>query len=158
MSENQVIQVGNLIESKWPNPTAGRVYDAEGTAPTLNTMTGGGREPMIVEVIGGIGEKKSNSGTQFYQQDRIYNKDKLSPALNSSGEDLAPKTIDAVAMRGRDKNNPSFRGKSNENFEQRLENNPEGIANTLTTVQKDNMVLIRQATKDGLIPCKIGGR
>ena len=25
-----------------------------------------------VKVLGGIGEKKSNSGTQYYQQDRIY--------------------------------------------------------------------------------------
>ena len=25
-----------------------------------------------VKVIGGIGEKKSNCGTQFYQQDRVY--------------------------------------------------------------------------------------
>ena len=24
------------------------------------------------QVLGGIGEKKSNNGTQFYQQDRIY--------------------------------------------------------------------------------------
>ena len=24
------------------------------------------------KVLGGIGEKKSNSGTQWYQQDRIY--------------------------------------------------------------------------------------
>ena len=26
-------------------------------------------------VIGGIGEKKSNNGTQWYQQDRIYDGD-----------------------------------------------------------------------------------
>ena len=25
-----------------------------------------------VKVLGGLGEKKSNSGTQWYQQDRIY--------------------------------------------------------------------------------------
>ena len=25
-----------------------------------------------VKVLGGIGEKKSNGGTQYYQQDRIY--------------------------------------------------------------------------------------
>lgn len=24
------------------------------------------------EVIGGLGEKKSNGGTQWYQQDRVY--------------------------------------------------------------------------------------
>lgn len=35
---------------------------------------GGQQEPKVIEprVIGGIGEKKSNGGTQWYQQDRIY--------------------------------------------------------------------------------------
>lgn len=27
---------------------------------------------MKAKVIGGIGEKKSNKGTQWYQQDRVY--------------------------------------------------------------------------------------
>lgn len=46
-----------------------------------------------------------------------------------------------VAMRGRDPENPSDRTSGNPNLEQRLEPNSEGISNTLTTVQKDNMVL-----------------
>lgn len=29
-------------------------------------------EPKVAECIGGIGEKKSNGGTQYFQQDRIY--------------------------------------------------------------------------------------
>lgn len=62
-----------------------------------------------------------------------------------------------VASRGRDKDDPSFRGPSNENFEQRLEERTDGLTNTISTVQKDNLVLIKQATKDGYIPCEIGG-
>lgn len=34
-----------------------------------------------VEVWGGLGEKKSNSGTQWYIQDRIYDSEGLCPAL-----------------------------------------------------------------------------
>lgn len=45
-----------------------------------------------------------------------------------------------VAMRGRNPNNPSDRTPGIE-LEQRLEQNSEGICNTLTTVQKDNLVL-----------------
>lgn len=41
--------------------------------------------------------------------------------------------------------------------EQRLEPNTEGLCNTLTTVQKDNMILIRQATQKGYIECEVGG-
>lgn len=66
-----------------------------------------------------------------------------------------------VAQRGRDKTNHSHRGKTNENYEQFLEPAMWGGCNTITTVQKDNlvleMVLIKQATKSGVIPCKIGG-
>ena len=36
-----------------------------------------------VKVIGGIGTKKSNNGTQFYMQDRIYD-DKIAPAITAS--------------------------------------------------------------------------
>lgn len=46
-----------------------------------------------------------------------------------------------VAMRGR---------KDGQNLEP-------NTTNTITTVQKDNLVLVRQATKEGLITCKIGG-
>ena len=45
--------------------------------------------------------------------------------------------------------------------EQRLEPNSQGICNTITSVQKDNMVLetvkIRQATQQGYIECEVGG-
>lgn len=103
-----------------------------------------------------------------------------------------------TAMRGRNPDNPSDRTPGIE-LEQTLEPNSEGICNTLTTVQKDNMVCeigyidkgtgkhqsnivysedgispcisasygykqppamfveVKQATKDGYIPCKIGG-
>lgn len=65
------------------------------------------------------------------------------------------------AMRGRNPDNPSDRSKGTD-LEQRLEANHDGTTNTLTTVQKDNLVMenkvkIRQATKEGTIECKIGG-
>ena len=88
-------------------------------------------------------------------------------------------------MRGRDPQNPSDRTAGNPNLVQRLEPNSEGISNTITTVQKDNMVLelgyiekgtgkhqsnvvysedrlsptieVKQATKEGSIPCEVGG-
>ena len=45
-----------------------------------------------------------------------------------------------AAMRGRDVTNPNHRGKANENYRQRLEIN-RGGSNTLSTVQKDNLVI-----------------
>ena len=36
-----------------------------------------------VKVWGGIGEKKSNKGTQWYLQDRIFDSNGLCPALST---------------------------------------------------------------------------
>lgn len=42
----QVAQLYGL--GKEPNPQAGRVYDANGISPTMDTMRGGNREPKII--------------------------------------------------------------------------------------------------------------
>ena len=67
-----------------------------------------------------------------------------------------------VASRGRSPQNPSDRTKGIP-LEQRLEIREGGITNTITSVQKDNLVmeketvLIKQATKSGMIECEVGG-
>ena len=40
-----------------------------------------------VKVWGGLGEKKSNNGRQWYIQDRIYDSDGLCPALTAYKSD-----------------------------------------------------------------------
>lgn len=70
-----------------------------------------GVDEIKVEVLGGLGEKTSNGGTQFFNQHRIYDTEQLCPALNAC--EVIPKICDTV--------------------------------------------LVKQATKDGYIPCKIGG-
>ena len=45
------------------------------------------------------------------------------------------------ALRGRDRDNPSLRGRSNENYEQLVELVGRGHTCTITSVQKDNLVL-----------------
>lgn len=91
----EVKQVANLIEEggNFQNPQRGRVYNTEGIAPTICTYGGGNLEPKII-----------------------------------------------VAMRGRNPENSKSR-EAGLPTEQRLEPNTQGICNTLTTVQKDNMVL-----------------
>lgn len=46
-----------------------------------------------------------------------------------------------VASRGRNPDNPSERGRSNGKYRQRLEINRGGVSNTLTGVQKDNLLM-----------------
>lgn len=47
---NKIIQLGNLRKDtkNFTNPQTGRIYSAEGIAPTLNTCQGGSREPKVL--------------------------------------------------------------------------------------------------------------
>lgn len=121
-----------------------RVYNTETISPALNAC-GEGLVPKVVDCIAYDEQNKTLRDDTF----GTLTTDGSSPKHNN-------RVIECVAMRGRNPENPSDRRKGIE-LEQRLEVNTEGIANTITTVQKDNMVLIRQATKDGVIPCRIGG-
>jgi DNA (cytosine-5)-methyltransferase 1 len=103
-----------------------RVYstDAVSTAVTTSYMPSILEEkPVIIEDTQG-----------FEGEPKIYND--CSPTLRSERSGL--KTI--VAMRGRNPENPSDRTAGSPT-EQRLEPNSQGICTTLTSVQKDNLVL-----------------
>lgn len=103
----------------------GFIYGESGIAPTLNAC--GYKDPTKVK-IKQIGTKlDSNGGTQPYQQDRVYDSEGIVPALNQGKSDLI------VAMRGRYNEDGTI--------SQKLEINPSGNSNTLTAVQKDNMVV-----------------
>jgi DNA (cytosine-5)-methyltransferase 1 len=100
-----------------------------------------------------IGQMDNTIDHTFESANRVYSSKGVAPTLPTCcGGGHQPKVleVDCVAMRGRypDENTAS---------EQTLEVNSEKISNTITTVQKDNLVLIRQATKGGAIPCRIGG-
>lgn len=135
--------------------SANRVYDKEQLCPTIPTCAGGNIQPKVIEetkCVGGLSD--AQWGTQFHQQDRVYKGD-IALAHPANIPEGSYKYI--VAMRGRNPMNPTDRTKGAPT-EQRLEKAPEGVVNTLTTVQKDNLCLeIKQATKEGSIKCKVGG-
>lgn len=96
---------------------------------------------------------------KFESTSRIYDVGGCSPTLSTmQGGNQEPKILEnqIVAMRGRNPDNPSDRTTGSPT-EQRLEINMQGTSNCLTSVQKDNMVLIKQATKSGSIECEAGG-
>lgn len=114
--------------------SANRVYDAGALAPALRTYQGGGLQPKVLEkeptLLGGLGERKSNGGTQDYQQDRVFSSEGVAPAHPAQIPGGSYKF--AVASRGR-----------GEGWRQNLEVNETGNSNALTTARKDNMVLER---------------
>lgn len=73
------------------------------------------------------------------------------------GGNQEPKIIEyqIVAMRGRNPDNPSDRTVGSPT-EQRLEPNTQGMCNSLTTVQKDNLVMEKQYRIRKLTPRECG--
>ncbi len=102
---------------------------------TLRTIDACGDKRVIeINRLGNMyGEDK---GTGY--AGNVWDKEGLCPALTTmQGGNREPMI---VASRGRNPDNPSDRKKGSP-MEQRLEPNSGGICNTLTSVQKDNLVL-----------------
>jgi site-specific DNA-cytosine methylase len=79
------------------------------------------------------------NGKQPSLADRIYDVYGIATACTVAYHPSIAEPI-SVAMRGRNPDNPSERGKGNGNYKQRIELNMSGVANALTSVQKDSMV------------------
>lgn len=159
----EIHRLGNIYGENRGTGFAGNVWDKEKLSPTITTMQGGGREPMIIDEVKQLGFM--DNGTGKHQSNTVYDENAVCPnitTIEGGGTQqikiLNQQTI--VAMRGRNPDNPSDRTVGSPT-EQRLEPNSQGICNTLTSVQKDNLVMesikIKQATKEGYIECKVGG-
>ena len=146
---------------------ANRVYSQDGISPTIRTFQGGGLEPKFVEIkvrcLNSKGGRNGIDGLQPSLQDRVFDPNGCCFAITTG---YNPSIIETkiVGQRGRDPENPSDRTAGNKNLEQRLEPCSGDWCNTITTVQKDNLLIeqeeyveIRQATKEGKIPCIVGG-
>lgn len=167
---NGVIQIGNIsMENNFLNPQVGRIYDSNGCAPTLNTCSGGGHESKkIVAMRGRNPENPSDRTFGTKTEQRLEPNSKgICNALTSVQKDnmvleraiLTPKRTE-YGKEIRKAYESGVVKESRHNMTQ-LEPRTDGISNTLTTVQENNMVLesvrIKQATRDGYIDCKIGG-
>lgn len=140
MAEVRIIgNMDNTLDNTFES--ANRVYDKEGLSPTIPTCAGGGIQPKVIEetkCVGGLSENKW--GGQFHQQDRVYKGD-IALAQPANIPEGSYKYI--VASRGRNPDKPSDRQKGSP-MEQRLQ-----TANTITTVQKDNLVLEQGRVQNG---------
>lgn len=95
-----------------------------------------------------LGNMDNTIDHTFESANRVYDKNNLCPTIPTcAGGGIQPKIIEetkcCVAMRGRNPDNPSDRTRGAK-MEQRLEMNKDGLVNTLTTVQKDNLVMEKE--------------
>ena len=117
------------------------VYDTSGMAPSITTLQGGTQQIKIMDEkksgIIVVGQMDNSDGT-LESANRVYSTASVSPCLNTcGGGGREPKIL---AMRGRNPDNPKSRKKGIP-LEQTAEIKEENMSNTLTQVQKDNMLL-----------------
>lgn len=146
---DRTIRVGGL----WGNHQAGSIWSAEGISPTLTDgSTGGYGMPLILQEEKNVNEEskpiKIGNTTEGgkSQCNGVFSPEEIYPNICAGVHgNCNPSVMCAtdepfiVASRGRNPEDPSDR-KAGCPTEQRYEPNSQGLSNTLTTVQKDNLV------------------
>ena len=159
-------RIGGCFDDEKGKHQAGSVWNKNGLSPTLDTMQGGYRQPLVTEEINI--EKVGHLDCKGWHEieTRVHSTNGLAPTVETRNRAKYIETINyngkeielpcVCASRGRNPENPSSR-ESGLPTEQRIELNTKGTSNAITTVQKDNYVLesnkvlIPQATKQGYI-------
>lgn len=77
--KDEINVIGNYSPS---GHDASRIVNPDGIAPTVKENHGTVTATVVnaeikPKLVGGIGDKKSNGGTQYYQQDRIYDSESI---------------------------------------------------------------------------------
>lgn len=126
----------------------------DGISPTLTEAMGkgGGQTPIIIDTaepkerfykqaFETLKENECEVGDTIDAFNKKVNKSGVCPTLTTRPEGFKTAILPVVgAMRGRNPEDPSDRT-AGVPTEQRLEINEKGLCNTLTTVQKDNLVI-----------------
>ncbi len=146
---------GTVRDSPRSGQDGYKVYGSDGLSPTVLANLGGYGLMTIVKV----GDMDNSDGT-MESANRVYSGAGLAPTLPTGcGGGHIPKIV--CRMTGRNPENPTSRMPGLPT-DQRLEPNKQGMCGTITTVQKDNIVVterlgVAQATKCGFAEVNAGG-
>lgn len=154
MNERDLKPVGMLVGDKWDkmHDISRRVYDEDGVSPTIPTGAGGNTEVKILQVIDGkiaVREATKKGYTIAEEGDSIDTSYPNSKTRRGRvGKGIAhtltaepPEQVVVVgAIRGRNPDNPSDRTAGAPTV-QMLEIRDDECTNTITSVQKDNVVI-----------------
>lgn len=137
-TKNELIRIGN-INKDGKYAQTGRIYSSDGCSPALVTCSGGAQEPKIID----IGKVTNGFLSDVYSPLGIC-------GTHMAGHDQRMIVEKAVgAIRGRYMDDGSIK--------QQLEVSNENTCHTLTSVSKDNVILVRQKTLKGYEECKMNG-
>lgn len=130
---NFVKQVNASLESGDQQPyQQNRIYDESGIAPALM------KDKSDLLILGNL------KGEDGHNVNNVYGIDGIAPTVRENHGKVTPI---CVAQRGRNPENPSDRTVG-AHTEQRLEANSQGTTNTLTGVQKDNLIVTHYGHKN----------
>lgn len=142
------------------NSQRDRVYSSDGLAPTISTKPGGNTEPKIaIQVLTPDRAEKRQNGRRF--------KEDGEPMFTLTSQDRHGVAIDPLGVLrnvrteyGKEIRKDYESGKLDISRHEFLANEirEDGIANTLSTVQKDNRLAVKvaEATKQGYSECRVG--
>lgn len=138
-----------LTGGKWDktHEQSGRVYDKEGISPTIHTMGGGNQEPKIA--IGAFRGRKSTDIVKVARVGRSDEGKRLRKESLNRGKDYTPFQAKEITFEESDIMNCVTTSTTKDNLIQMLEINENRTSNALTTVQKDNVVVIQANTSKG---------
>lgn len=153
--EPHVKRLGNLYSDTAGGARAGNTYDPEGLSPTLQTAQGGNRQPLIIEPPVICASRGRNTDNPSDRTAGIPTEQRLEPNTDGVSNTLTTVQKDnyllesAVLRQERTEYGKQIR-KAYENGEitekrsniRELSPRDDGITNTLTTVQKDNLLLV----------------
>lgn len=136
----QCVQVGEMVGGKWDkmHDISRRVYEPSGVSPTVHCQGGGNTELKIV-VAGQfqpVDRDYNQKGKQREEHFECRNDDISNAVLTGDRKNC----VCIAAMRGRNPDDPPDRTPG-KHLEQRLELGDTDVSNTLTSVQKDNLVV-----------------
>ena len=155
VEEPQVKQIGNVCPTKTrKNPNQGRVYDKDGIAPSLTTMEGDNREPMVIEqepfIVASRGRNPENPSDRTVGaptgQRLEPNFSGITNCLTSVQKDnyvCEPQVLRAERTEyGKAIRKQYEAGEIDEKIGNMREMKPrtDGVSNTITTLLKDNYV------------------
>ena len=141
-------QMDNTVDHTFES--ANRIYDKNGLSPTINTCGGGGLQPKVIEKPKQLGFM--DNGTGKHQSNTVYDEKGICPNITTieggGTQQIKIATADAIRM---------VRAEEGKKLRKQYENHEiqhgfnefrepgfrkDGCSNTLTSVQKDNMVCV----------------
>ena len=134
---------GGVVDISYPSSTTrrGRVQEGGTVAPTLTCGCESSLAKIDIDpIVLGWSRSTDDEGKEVIKRYPVKVANCVTAGKRDNTQNYVVEPM-IGAMRGRNTDNPSERGRSNGKYQQRFELNENGTSNTLTGVQKDNIVL-----------------